>query len=260
MSLQKRYDFKDYLQEQLNSRVQKNPNYSMRAFAKHLQLDSSHLSKILRSERPLSPTLIESLGVKLGLTTDMIEDYKRGTPQPYQRKLHLIPKEKISQLAIQQFQMLSEWQHTAILELIAHTEFQPKTEWIAQQLNIPLATAESSIRRLVECGALFISEAGRWIKTSPETVTESMDTEIQHLAQKRLLKDLLQKTIHVLEGSESSPRQLLISMVMTNSFKIQEAQTKIRNFQKEILTFLSTTDQRDSLYQVQLAFHPLTKS
>ena len=44
----------DHLKEEFETRSRKNPNYSLRAFAQSLRIDSSTLSALLRGKRPLS--------------------------------------------------------------------------------------------------------------------------------------------------------------------------------------------------------------
>lgn len=51
----------EYLQKEFSARRKRNPRYSLRAFAKSLQLDSSTLSKLLRKKRPLTLNLARAL-------------------------------------------------------------------------------------------------------------------------------------------------------------------------------------------------------
>ncbi len=62
--------FLNYLQQELERRCQKNPRYSLRSFAKFLEIDPSALSKILNGKRPLGKRLIRRFAYRLGLTQE----------------------------------------------------------------------------------------------------------------------------------------------------------------------------------------------
>ena len=62
--------FLQFLQQELERRCQKNPRYSLRSFAKYLEIDPSALSKILNGKRPLGKRLIRRFAFKLALTQE----------------------------------------------------------------------------------------------------------------------------------------------------------------------------------------------
>src|SRR4051812_29358035 len=76
-------DFRLFLQEELLRRCRKNPQYSVRAFAKALGCDFSTLAKILRGQRPVGRITIRKFGAKLGLGPDQIQAFtdRQGSPR-----------------------------------------------------------------------------------------------------------------------------------------------------------------------------------
>ncbi|MEZ4744339.1 MAG: hypothetical protein R3B45_18125 [Bdellovibrionota bacterium] len=61
-------DYKVILKNQLRKRQEANSKYSLRAFAKMLELSPSKLSEVLSGKKKLSLTRIETLSLKLGLS------------------------------------------------------------------------------------------------------------------------------------------------------------------------------------------------
>jgi plasmid maintenance system antidote protein VapI len=55
------------LQRELANRCRRNPHYSLRAFARHLEMDSSTLSAILRRKRPITQKSSQKLTIALGV-------------------------------------------------------------------------------------------------------------------------------------------------------------------------------------------------
>jgi transcriptional regulator with XRE-family HTH domain len=60
----------DYLISIFNERKDKNPRYSLRAFARSLGVSSGQLSEILSGKRPLSHKLARRISIALALTED----------------------------------------------------------------------------------------------------------------------------------------------------------------------------------------------
>lgn len=60
----------DYLISIFNDRKEKNPRYSLRAFARSLGVSSGQLSEILSGKRPLSHKLARRISIALALTED----------------------------------------------------------------------------------------------------------------------------------------------------------------------------------------------
>jgi len=64
------FDFRDVLRRELQNRQQKNPAYSMRAFARDLDLSASGLSEVLSGKHSLSLRRAITVSKKLGLSEE----------------------------------------------------------------------------------------------------------------------------------------------------------------------------------------------
>ncbi len=67
--------FRIFVKEELLLRTAKNPSYSLRAFAKSLQVEHSALSKILSGKRSLTPEMIYRISTRLGVSRDQTISY-----------------------------------------------------------------------------------------------------------------------------------------------------------------------------------------
>src|SRR5688572_7582973 len=131
MSLQQHPGLVEHLQTELTRRCQQNPGYSLRAFARFLQIESSALSKILRRRRVMTPATASKLCQRLALDPRTKEIYlqqsseaKSTAASAYQT----IPYET--------YQVMAQWYHFAIMELVALKSFEPNSKWIARALGI----------------------------------------------------------------------------------------------------------------------------
>ena len=130
-------DFRLYLQNELIRRCQKNPHYSLRAFARILQIDASALSKILNAKRAVTPEMLTKLGLKLGLGKQELKSFK-GIKSGAGALGHL----DFDTIDADQFKIISDWYHYAILELTAVAHFRADTKWIAKTLGITASEAK----------------------------------------------------------------------------------------------------------------------
>ncbi len=68
-------DFRSFLQDELEKRCKKNPRFSLRAFARTLEVEPSALSKILHGKRALTPKMLMRMASHLGLPEQDIERF-----------------------------------------------------------------------------------------------------------------------------------------------------------------------------------------
>jgi transcriptional regulator with XRE-family HTH domain len=68
--------FRLYLKRELQRRCQKNPSYSLRAFARFLHIPHQVLSRILNGKRPPTKTLLEKIGEKLQLDESVLKKFR----------------------------------------------------------------------------------------------------------------------------------------------------------------------------------------
>ena len=69
------------LKNEFIARCQRNESYSLRAYAKYLNVDHSLLTKIFRGQRALSPKMAFQVGEKIGLTSTKIRELIDTTAQ-----------------------------------------------------------------------------------------------------------------------------------------------------------------------------------
>ncbi len=124
--------FSELLETEFAQRRERNPRYSVRAFARDLALDHSALSKVLRHRRPLSARMIARLGHKLRLSSNAI----------------------IAACIHEHAQ--------AIVSLARTPEFRPHSRWIATRTGIPLDAVNIALHHLLSHGIIEMHSAARW--------------------------------------------------------------------------------------------------
>lgn len=98
-------DFRKFLEDELARRSQSTPRYSLRAFARHLDVDSSFLSKILNGKRTVTMRTIRMFGERLNLPTQELQKFaelsrEKKIKRKLNRLLEKIPCENREQSTI----------------------------------------------------------------------------------------------------------------------------------------------------------------
>ncbi|MFM6930213.1 MAG: DUF4423 domain-containing protein [Bdellovibrio sp.] len=101
----KNSDFRQFLEDELARRSQNYPRYSLRAFARHLEVDSSFLSKILNGKRTVTMRTIRMFGERLDLPGEQLQVFaevsrEKKMKRKLERLLEKMPSEEREQSTI----------------------------------------------------------------------------------------------------------------------------------------------------------------
>lgn len=237
-----------YLEKELEARSRKNPRYSLRAFAKSLSVDSSYLSKVLSQKRNLNNKALYSFAEKLNFPKEL--DFIQDAKQPNHSKPEL------NELSIDQFKVISDWYHYAILEIIHLDEFMPDTHWIAKNLNISYGEAYAAINRLTRLNLLVIDKNGKWKSVANTTTKNQLST----LALRNLQRQILQKAIEAMENTDFEERDQSSITLCVDKDRLAEAKERIKVFRRELMQFLESGKNKDEVYQMSFSLFPITKT
>ena len=253
-----RTDFRLLLQSELTRRCQANPSYSLRSFARFLELESSRLSKILRGDRPASVKLIPRLGQKLGLSQKEINAFceaaqKRRSPKDFRSKTSYM------QLSLDVFESIEDWKHYAILELIKIRGFRPTMKWIAKALGITVSEARAYTERLARVGLLEIRPDGSWHDRSDGFSSHILGENETTYAHRRSQRQILELAAASLETIPIEKRDQSSVMMATSQKKILEAKRRIREFRRDLCDFLEDGSEKDSVFQLSISLFPMVE-
>lgn len=238
-----------FLQKEFIARCKKNPAYSLRAFANYLEIDQSFLSKILKGHRNITPDFASIVGPKIGLkTSDLKELFTDGTKA--------MPG--FLSLSEDEFDLLSEWHHFAILELAKTDDFELDALKIAKRLGLHSVEVHDALARLQRLG--FIQMTENKLKTLSPNTTWS-NTQKTSIARKKFQRTLIERSLDAIDHVPFELRENGSVTVAINKSRLPEFKEKIREMRKELADFFQTDDEQnlDEVYQLTVAFFPLTK-
>ena len=262
-------DFKTILKRELEQRIGRNPRYSMRAFAKDLNLAPALLSDVLNGNRGLSVHSAGKIAKRLGMSAsetkifcDLVESKharsKLGKQLALQRLEGVTLQGRVLKfLTLDQtkFNILADWYHLAILELLRTLQCEHSAAWIAKRLEISKVQAESALERMQELG-LVIVENGRYIPTAENFKTpDGMASNALKLHHEQFLK----KANEALFTQSVEERDFRGLTIKCKKSDVNMVRDKLKKFLVELDIVLSADPSANEVYQLSTQFFCLTK-
>lgn len=243
---QEKKNFRDFVESEYWKRMDKNSNYSLRAYARDLDVDPSLLSKLLRGKRSFTENMIHHIGQKMELNEVELFPYKKS----------LLDDPKWVRLDESEEDVLSHWSCFAIAELMKIKEFQSNSKWIAKRLNISTEQAEKSLESLKACGIVGVDQRGKLNLREENTISSNLSksSSLRRRLQEQYL-DLAKKSI--LKDSYSSRHHSGLTVCIDKKM-IPHIKTKTKVFFMEINKLAESSKSPEEVYQMSLSLFPLS--
>jgi uncharacterized protein (TIGR02147 family) len=251
--LQTPRDFKSVLQEELVSRTRKNSSYSLRAFAKSLGLTSSALSEMLNGKRAITYKSIEKIGIRLGMSLNKINSYKVSSTSKNESQ----GSASFRQINIDQYSVISDWYHYAIIELLKVKGMQSNSNWISRSLSITRSVANIAIDRLVRLKLIEWKDKNQLVDTSSGFST-NISENLTSNGSKQLQKQILEQSIDALMNVPLELRNHTSMTMAINPKHLPEAIVRLTKFRRELCEYLESQGDPLEVYQLSLSIFPIT--
>jgi len=241
----------DYLRNELTERSRRNPRYSLRAFAKGLQIDSATLSALLSGRRPLTAKAAKKILDQIGLDYETRQRILVNTAGEVPRE-----KKNYRVLADEIFEVISSWEYFAILSLLEIQPRRHRVSFIACKLNISTGTVVSALTRLENLG-MVCRENGKWSNTGQSLATS---TDVPSGALRAAHRQYIEKALYSLEQHSVQSRDITGITMAISKKKLPHAKRMIAEFRRNLCEFLESGDaDRDEVYRLNVQLFPLGK-
>jgi uncharacterized protein (TIGR02147 family) len=238
-----------------------NPRYSLRAFAKSLEMNSGRLSEILTHKRPLTLAMGERIAHRLKLEQpDLSQFYSLIKSQRQQHSRiktldrgssHTLYQTKT--IGLDQFRLIADWQHFALLALMRTQTFNNNFSWMAERLGTSVGVITQSIKRLLRLG-LVVQHQGR---LSPSEHRLATPREIASPAIQKAHKQNLHRAAMTLERVPVELRDFSYITMAIDTSKLDAAKEYIQEFRRRMATLLETAD-ADEVYTLSVQLYPIS--
>lgn len=261
-------DYRTFLKTTLVEKSQNREGYSLRAFADKISVSNSFLSEVLNSKKSLSVELAFKIALKLDLT-DLESQYfcllvqlEQEKDQAFREEIlkrltSLNPKRKTYDLSLDLFKAISEWYHTAILELTFLTGFKMNALNISKKIDITKVEAEMALDRLLRLEMLELDKNGNYKRAHDYMLTQST---IPNNAFKEYHKKLLEKATSSLYTQTPQERVSASDVLAMDSKYIKEVDRLSQEFSAAVLKLGDKSKVKDSVYALSVHCFKLTEN
>ncbi len=259
-------DYRDVLRDEFAARCSRNRLYSLRAFARDLDLRPSHLSDVLRGKLGLSARSAMQVASAIGMSEAEGSYFVTLVEASHARSAsrRKTARQKLGSLGVAKdyqvleervFEIISDWHHYALLELVQTDSFVPRLSWIAERLGITRVEVESVVRRLKGVGLLSVRN-GKWLVTNKFPATRS---GIPSKAIKKFHSQILTKATDALYSQAIEQRDFSSITFAINPDDIAEIKEALREFRRGIeKKFKARTNKRE-VYSLSIQLFSLTE-
>ena len=237
----------------------KNPAFSVRAFAKKIGMAPSATNEILKGERRVSHKLAEKIADNLLLDPtermNLLKDFpvKLGRKSKY-KEGKALDLEQVK-LNAQQFDLISDWSHYAILNLLETKDVKTDDLSLADRLGLPVKKVQESLKNLFKLGLIKLEADGSLKRTAHKTNSTddvlNLSLQKMHINDMEMAKEKLSQVDVKLRDFTSYTLAFDIKLMP----KVKEMIRKLQDDVDELMQDSNPTE----VYKMNTYLYPLTK-
>ena len=253
------YESRLLIQRELVRRCERNPRYSLRAFAKAIGVSHPLLSLVLSGKRELSHKAAMKIVERLELTSKERNDFLERTKKRKKASSNKAGPENVRedfhQISLDVFSLLSDWYHYAILSLLEIQNSRFEARWIAPRLGISEIQAKDAIERLKRLH--LVSRIGkRWKQTG---LPLKVDNAISTAATRKFHRQLLEKALDALENEPFERREFYSITTAINPKVVPNARRRIKSFGRQLVKEMEEEGPAREVYHLTIQLFPVTR-
>ena len=260
-------DYRTVILNKFGERLERNPGYSFRAYARDLSFSASHLVGVLRARKGISLKKATDLASRLKLSGRENKLFLASVQALHSRsgaiktsalqELARASKESdFVPLSMELFDVVSSWFHYAILELWNLKSFQCEPHWIAEALGISAIEADLALARLQRVGLLKHDSEGL---LKPAAVTTTAGNDMPQKALRRHHQQILEKAKTAIDSQSTDRRDSSAMTIAVNSSQLDQAKTLIKEFRRRFTQLMTATDEKNAVYCLSIQYFELTQ-
>lgn len=261
--MEHKQNYRSFIINELERRQKKNPAYSLRAFARDLGIPCSRLSEIINRKMGLSQARAVNLADKLSLSPSEKEFFldlalSEHARSPVVKEMannrvrarHALTKE----VGENEFSIISDWYHHAILEYLQLPSVPHSIEAIAKHFGLSVDETEKALERLEQVQLLEKKEGRYEVRHERRAAIFRPGFKAVHNFYDQLLNRVRDNI-----GTESRHWDMSAMMIQVKKEDVRKAIDKIRQFRRELMTELESNPDRDSVFCMTVQFFNLTE-
>ena len=255
------FDYLDILKKEFDARKRANKSYSLRAFARDLELSPSRLSEVLSNKSGLSEQSAERIARKIKLSPSeaklfielVNKKHGRSSKTRQEAEEYIESNSNKNSISLDGFKVMSDWYYFAILSVMELDECNGTVSWIAKRLGLDGEVTGSALKTLMSLDYIG-EENGKYFLLKNNLTTTH---DVKSYALRNYHKQNIQRGIEALDTVDVELRDIT-SMTMTfEKSKMKEAKEMLKNFRRMFCQKMEE-GKKEEVYSLNIQFVPLT--
>jgi uncharacterized protein (TIGR02147 family) len=241
----------NFIKEEFEKRRARNPNFSLRSYAKWLDVSPAQLSQMMTGKRSVTPKTLQKIVKRIGLSPFE----KKQIFNSLLKDKNFIESEDSKKINLEEdkFRVISDWYHLAIVSLAHVKGAKADPRWISSRLGISMEEAHGGLLRLERLGIISTKPKFKQISPPFEVVSDVPSEAIR-----KYHKQNLSLAIEKIDTVPVSARQFQsISLVMDTN-KVQKLEKLLNQFLDEVMEQFHS-EESNEVYNLNVQLFPLTK-
>ena len=235
----------------LEARKKKNTNYSLRAFARDLRISSGRLSNILNDKYLPGPSISNRIIESLNLNEKEREEFKQILERCHE-KLKLLGEARL--IKEEEYSLIADWHHFAILNLMETSDYKDDPEWIAKRLGLSEETVEKSLDILESINLVEFKKGKRYPTHKNLTTTHEVPSEVIREGHRQIIM----QSLNSLKEHTTDIRDITSVSVSVNMKNLPKVKELAREFRRKAALLLEEGE-RTEVYNISIQIVPVTK-
>lgn len=236
----------------------RNAAFSIRSYARFLDIEASSLLSILKGKRKIPKSKIENIAERLGLTAKQKKLFVRSNSLDSDEALKAEPQSNDERFLLKDeayFSVVAEWEHYAILSLIEVKDFKPDVKWIAGRLGLDVGRAQHCLNNLF--AAELIKMNGKKLELTHNNGVFTDGSLMLKAIEKSTVEDIEQSLTKFTEVDRAE-RDFSSGTMTVNMKDMAELKKIIRDFRKKLISF-AEFEEGEEVYKLNVQFFPVTE-
>ena len=257
----------EFLKVECAKRTRRNPSYSMRAFARDIGFSPSRLSEVMNKGQGISRSSVRSICRALAIGPRLTEylcdlaDVQFGRVEAArdlaaERIARGLAEPNVYEFKSQEFQVIANWYHLAILSLVETLDFRPDPAWIAARLRIDMRVAHDAAQRLERLGLLEMKDDGTWLVVRNHTMVHDQTAPE---AMREFHAQILAKAAEAITSVPREQRFLQATIAAVPAQGMEELIEAMRHFQTKVSQINSKYADKSDVIVFSMQAFPLSR-
>ncbi|WP_413293124.1 DUF4423 domain-containing protein [Bdellovibrio sp. HCB185ZH] len=254
--------YRDFIFEEFKKRKTKNSSYSMRAFARDLEMNASRLSEIMNGKVGLSDLKGAEIAQRFGLNgkdreyfLDLIRaEHARSSIAKKEARervrMYLLDERTLTD---SEFHAVADWRNLALLELLTVPEIETSAASFAQKLGLPVAEVEEVVAQLVACRMLDTS-GERWQALEGDFTTSA---DVSSKAVQNFHSQMLKRAGRAIQNDPVEDREFSSVIFAMSAQQMKYAKDRLREFRRSLVRELEAIPGKEKVFSLSMQLFEL---